>query len=87
MADEWGPRGIRVLSLLPGRIDTDRVQQLDASTGDAAAARERVSAAIPLRRYDRPEEFGDVAAFMLSPRASFVNGVALAVDGGLLRSL
>lgn len=84
MADELGPRGIRVNTLLPGRIDTERVQSLDAASGDAEAARATWSGRIPLGRYGRPEEFGAVAAFVLSPRASFLTGVALPVDGGLL---
>lgn len=88
MADEFGPsHGIRVNTLLPGRIDTDRVRQLDAGNADPSAARRRWEETIPLGRYGLPEEFGDVAAFLLSPRASFVNGVALPVDGGLTRAL
>ncbi|MFD1833011.1 MULTISPECIES: SDR family oxidoreductase [Streptomyces] len=82
LANELGPRGIRVVGLLPGRIDTDRVRTLDALSGDADAARERSSAAIPLRRYGTPEEFGRAAAFLLSPAASYVTGVMLPVDGG-----
>lgn len=87
LADELGPRGVRVNGLLPGRLATERVEELDASTGDAAAARAAAIAQIPLGRYGDPAEFGRVAAFVLSPAASFVSGVMLPVDGGLSRSL
>jgi 3-oxoacyl-[acyl-carrier protein] reductase len=87
LAEELGPRGVRVNGLLPGRIATERVAELDASTGDAEAARRASEATIPLGRYGEPEEFGTVAAFLLSPAASFLTGVMLPVDGGLLRSL
>lgn len=82
LANELGPRGVRVLGLLPGRIDTDRVRELDGLADDPEAARARSAAAIPLRRYGRPEEFGRTAAFVLSPAASFLTGVMLPVDGG-----
>lgn len=87
LADELGPRGIRVNGLLPGRVATDRVAELDAATGDPEAARAAAVGAIPLRRYGEPEEFGRVATFLLSPAASFVSGVMLPVDGGMLRAL
>lgn len=82
LANEVGPRGIRVVGLLPGRIDTDRVRSLDALSGDPDTARERSSATIPLRRYGTPEEFGRTAAFLLSPAASYLTGVMVPVDGG-----
>lgn len=87
LADELGPRGIRVNGLLPGRIGTERVAELDAATGDAAAAEAAARAQIPLGRYGEPAEFGRVAAFLLSPASSFVSGVMVPVDGGMSRSL
>jgi len=87
LSDELGPRGIRVNVLLPGRIATERVAQLDSVTGDPATSRARYEAAIPLRRYGDPAELGRVAAFLLSPAASYVTGTALAVDGGAMRCL
>lgn len=87
LADELGPRGVRVNGLLPGRIGTERVAELDAASGDAAAARRAAIATIPLGRYGEPGEFGRAAAFLLSPASSFVSGAMLPVDGGMLRSL
>ncbi|MEU6684782.1 SDR family oxidoreductase [Streptomyces sp. NPDC046832] len=82
LSDELGPRGIRVVGVLPGRIDTDRVRQLDALSADPEATRAASESRIPLRRYGTPEEFGRVAAFLLSPAASYVTGVMVPVDGG-----
>jgi 3-oxoacyl-[acyl-carrier protein] reductase len=87
LADELGPRGIRVNGLLPGRIGTERVNELDESTGDAETARAKAIAGIPLARYGDPAEFAAAAAFLLSPASGFVTGVMLPVDGGMLRAL
>jgi 3-oxoacyl-[acyl-carrier protein] reductase len=87
LADELGPRGIRVLGLLPGRIATDRIAELEAASGDPAASRAQAEAAIPMRRLGRPEEFGRVAAFTLSPAASYMSGTMVTVDGGSTRAL
>ncbi|MFF8912323.1 SDR family oxidoreductase [Streptomyces sp. NPDC015032] len=82
LADELGPRGIRVVGVLPGRIDTDRVRELDALSGDAEASRAAGESRIPLRRYGTPEEFGRTTAFLLSPAASYLTGIMVPVDGG-----
>ncbi|OWV05409.1 oxidoreductase [Micromonospora wenchangensis] len=84
LADEHGPRGVRVLGLLPGRFLTDRNREL---LGDDETARAAAEAGIPLRRIGNPAEFGRVAAFLLSPAAGYVTGVSVPVDGGALRSL
>jgi 3-oxoacyl-[acyl-carrier protein] reductase len=87
LADELGPRGIRVNGLLPGRIGTERVAELDAMQEDPEAARAAALEKIPLGRYGEPSKFGRAAAFLLSPAASFVSGALLPVDGGALRAL
>lgn len=86
LSDELAPRGIRVNSLLPGRLATDRVFALDAQLGAPDAVRRRQESVIPLGRYGEPVEFGRVAAFLLSPLASYLTGTAIPVDGGALRS-
>jgi 3-oxoacyl-[acyl-carrier protein] reductase len=83
LADELGPRGVRVFSLLPGRLLTDRMTALMPDP----AARDAVARTIPLRRMGEPAEFGRVAAFLLSPAASYLTGLAVPVDGGALRTL
>ncbi|MFF4771010.1 SDR family oxidoreductase [Streptomyces sp. NPDC001255] len=75
LATELGPRGIRVFGVLPGRIATDRIRELHGSGEPDAGG-------IPLGRLGAPEEFGRVAAFLLSPAASYMTGVMVPVDGG-----
>jgi 3-oxoacyl-[acyl-carrier protein] reductase len=87
LSDELGPRGIRVFGLMPGRIATDRIIEIDERSGDPEAARKQSESLIPLRRYGRPEEFGRIGAFALSPAASYLTGVMIPVDGGMLRSV
>jgi 3-oxoacyl-[acyl-carrier protein] reductase len=82
LANEFGPRGVRVNGLLPGRIATDRMTYLDAQV--PPEQKDEALASIPLGRYGNPEEFGRVAAFVLSPAASYLTGMMIQVDGGLL---
>lgn len=81
LADQLGPSGIRVLSLLPGRILTDRMRALSPTADD----QERDAQSIPLRRLGEPAEFGRVAAFALSPAASYLTGITITIDGGAMR--
>jgi 3-oxoacyl-[acyl-carrier protein] reductase len=87
LADELGPAGVRVNGLLPGRVGTERVAELDGAADDPEAARQAAIRSIPLGRYGEPAEFGRVAAFLLSPASSFVSGAMVPVDGGMLRAL
>lgn len=79
-ANELGPRGIRVVGLAPGSIATERERSLHGRTGTISG-----TDSTPLGRKGTPEEFGDVAAFLLSERASYVTGTIVPVDGGAVR--
>jgi 3-oxoacyl-[acyl-carrier protein] reductase len=92
LANEVAKDGVTVNLVLPGRIQTDRVEELDAANAKAqgksvediaAAAR----AAIPTGRYGRVEEFADAVCFLASERASYITGSMLRVDGGAVRSI
>jgi len=92
LASEQAHQGVTANLLLPGRINTDRVDALDAAAAarrdtDVRTVRAESFAAIPAGRYGRPEEFGAAAAFLCSDSASYITGVALRCDGGLVRSL
>jgi 3-oxoacyl-[acyl-carrier protein] reductase len=84
LADELGPAGVRVVTLVPGRILTERTLELERNDPGGIA---RSEATIPLRRLGDPAEFGRVAAFVLSPAASYVTGSCVVVDGGMVRAL
>lgn len=87
LAQELGPQGIRANSILPGWTATERVDYLlglkaekAGTSPDAEAA--KINATVPLGRMGEPAEFGRVAAFLVSPAASYVDGVMIQVDGG-----
>jgi 3-oxoacyl-[acyl-carrier protein] reductase len=83
LASELGPRGIRVVSLLPGIIATDRIRSVYGDVDPTQARPDNV----PLRRIGLPSEFGKVAAFVLSPAASYLSGITVSVDGGAMHAL
>lgn len=92
LSNEVAGDGITVNVLMPGRIHTQRVDELDAAaakrTGkDAAAIAEESAAAIPAGRYGRPQEFADVAVFLASERASYVTGSKIRIDGGAIKGV
>lgn len=92
LASEWVSDGIRVNHLIPGRIATERLDELDAGAADRLGitmdeARAKSEAALPMRGYGTPQEFAAAAAFLVSPVASYITGATLQVDGGALRSV
>jgi 3-oxoacyl-[acyl-carrier protein] reductase len=91
LARELAPR-VRFVGMAPGRVDTDRVRSLDSARASRSGASvEEVRTAseqeIPRGRYGEPSEFGRVAAFLLSPAASYVSGSTVQVDGGMITAL
>jgi 3-oxoacyl-[acyl-carrier protein] reductase len=92
LANEYAGDGITVNNVCPGYTRTDRLSELvDAISARTGATSEEVYAGwerqIPAGRLGTPEEFAAVVTFLASERASYVNGVSLAIDGGIVRSL
>ncbi|UJP09766.1 SDR family oxidoreductase [Microbacterium sp. KUDC0406] len=92
LAGEVAGDGVTVNLLLPGRMATDRVAALDTATAarmglDVDEVRQRSEQSIPAGRYGDPAEFGAAGAFLCSAPASYITGIALRCDGGLVRSL
>jgi 3-oxoacyl-[acyl-carrier protein] reductase len=92
LSNELAAQKIRVNHLLPGRIDTDRVKQLDESRSKAAGIsveeqKARTEKTIPLGRYGDAEEFAKAAAFLLSNASAYTTGASLQVDGGMIRGV
>ena len=83
---------IRINGVAPGRFTTERVRQIDASRAESSGlsveeVQRQTEARIPLGRYGSTDEIGRVAAFLLSPAASYVSGAIVPVDGGMVRAL
>jgi 3-oxoacyl-[acyl-carrier protein] reductase len=92
LATEVAKDGVTVNLVLPGRIQTDRVEELDAANAKAQSKSvEEIAAAarasIPAGRYGRVEEFADTVCFLASDRASYITGSMIRVDGGAVRSV
>lgn len=89
---ELAPERIRVNTLIPGRIDTDRLRQLDEINSQRGSIpldehRKKMMATVPMGRYGAPDEFGRTGAFLLSDAASYITGANVQVDGGLIKGM
>ncbi|MCE7028090.1 SDR family oxidoreductase [Jiella avicenniae] len=92
LSNEVAADGVTVNMLLPGRIHTDRVDELDAANAKRSdkpidAIRESARQSIPAKRYGTVEEFAAVAAFLVSARAAYVTGSVVRCDGGAIKSV
>ena len=92
LSADLAKEGIRVNAVQPGRIATDRLVQIDTDNAKRQGVsvdeiRKRVEASIPMGRYGRAEEFAAVVVFVASPRASYLTGTTIQVDGGMLPSI
>jgi 3-oxoacyl-[acyl-carrier protein] reductase len=92
LALELAPQNIRVNQLIPGRIHTDRVEEVDIANAKSAGIskedqRKRVWTTIPMGRYGDPDGFAAAAVFLFSDAASYITGASLQVDGGLIRGI
>lgn len=92
LAMELGRDGIRFNSILPGWTFTERIQYLMEvrAQNNKTTVEEEIAkqiAEIPLGRMAQPQEFANVAVFLVSPAASYVNGVMMSVDGGIVKGL
>jgi 3-oxoacyl-[acyl-carrier protein] reductase len=92
LALELAPQNIRVNQLIPGRIHTDRVEEIDIENSKRAGIsqedqRKRMWATIPMGRYGDPDGFAAAAVFLFSDAASYITGATLQVDGGLIRGI
>jgi 3-oxoacyl-[acyl-carrier protein] reductase len=90
LSDEVAREGITVNTIAPGRIETERLIEIDTFMAERTGAspeqvRSAKVAAIPAGRYGRPEEFAAAAVFLASDKASYITGVTLLVDGGAFR--
>ena len=91
LSNDLALNGITVNMLLPGRIHTKRIDELDQAlakkTGqELESVREASRATIPVGRYGKVEEFADTAAFICSDRAGYITGSLIRCDGGLIKS-
>jgi len=89
---ELAPERIRINNLVPGRMDTDRLRELDHVNAErrsitVAEQKKEQERSIPLGRYGTIQEFGAAAAFLLSDQASYITGSTLVVDGGKTKTV